>query len=133
MRWQMNLVAWFIHLKELTHEKGVAQISDAVWAIGIFLIFLTFIIIPMSNWFVDQYRATVAATQAKRVQQAVNTYIKDNHDTIAATATATTRLYLVFLNLLAVVICLLDFHLRMVFQLHIKLVYSNQLQINLIQ
>ncbi|EAN8371485.1 shufflon system plasmid conjugative transfer pilus tip adhesin PilV, partial [Salmonella enterica] len=30
-----------------------------------------------------------AATQAKRVQQAVNTYIKDNHDTIAATATAT--------------------------------------------
>ncbi|EDH7100003.1 shufflon system plasmid conjugative transfer pilus tip adhesin PilV, partial [Salmonella enterica] len=28
-------------------------------------------------------------TQAKRVQQAVNTYIKDNHDTIAATATAT--------------------------------------------
>ncbi|EBB7359908.1 TPA: shufflon system plasmid conjugative transfer pilus tip adhesin PilV [Salmonella enterica] len=71
-------------------KKGVAQISDAVWAIGIFLIFLTFIIIPMSNWFVDQYRATVAATQAKRVQQAVNTYIKDNHDTIAATATATT-------------------------------------------
>ncbi|ECF9534396.1 shufflon system plasmid conjugative transfer pilus tip adhesin PilV, partial [Salmonella enterica] len=37
----------------------------------------------------DQYRASVAATQAKRVQQAVNTYIKDNHDTIAATATAT--------------------------------------------
>lgn len=71
-------------------KKGVAQISDAVWAIGIFLMFLTFIIIPMSNWFVDQYRATVAATQAKRVQQAVNTYIKDNHDTIAATATATT-------------------------------------------
>ncbi|EAO8272320.1 shufflon system plasmid conjugative transfer pilus tip adhesin PilV, partial [Salmonella enterica] len=33
--------------------------------------------------------ASVAATQAKRVQQAVNTYIKDNHDTIAATATAT--------------------------------------------
>lgn len=28
--------------------------------------------------------------RAKRVQQAVNTYIKDNHDTIAATATATT-------------------------------------------
>ena len=71
-------------------KKGVAQISDAVRAIGIFIILLKFIIIPMSNWFVDQYRATVAATQAKRVQQAVNTYIKDNHDTIAATATATT-------------------------------------------
>ncbi|ELS6211330.1 shufflon system plasmid conjugative transfer pilus tip adhesin PilV, partial [Salmonella enterica subsp. enterica serovar Montevideo] len=49
----------------------------------------TFIFIPMSNWILDQYRASVAATQAKRVQQAVNTYIKDNHDTIAATATAT--------------------------------------------
>ncbi|ECW8325520.1 shufflon system plasmid conjugative transfer pilus tip adhesin PilV, partial [Salmonella enterica] len=69
--------------------KGVAQISDAVWAIGIFLLFFTFIFIPMSNWILDQYRASVAATQAKRVQQAVNTYIKDNHDTIAATATAT--------------------------------------------
>ncbi|EAR4660734.1 shufflon system plasmid conjugative transfer pilus tip adhesin PilV, partial [Salmonella enterica subsp. arizonae serovar 48:z4,z24:-] len=62
---------------------------DAVWAIGIFLLFFTFIFIPMSNWILDQYRASVAATQAKRVQQAVNTYIKDNHDTIAATATAT--------------------------------------------
>ncbi|ECE0550268.1 shufflon system plasmid conjugative transfer pilus tip adhesin PilV, partial [Salmonella enterica subsp. enterica] len=51
--------------------------------------FFTFIFIPMSNWILDQYRASVAATQAKRVQQAVNTYIKDNHDTIAATATAT--------------------------------------------
>ncbi|EDR1757285.1 shufflon system plasmid conjugative transfer pilus tip adhesin PilV, partial [Salmonella enterica subsp. arizonae] len=70
-------------------KKGVAQISDAVWAIGIFLLFFTFIFIPMSNWILDQYRASVAATQAKRVQQAVNTYIKDNHDTIAATATAT--------------------------------------------
>ncbi|EEO7629973.1 shufflon system plasmid conjugative transfer pilus tip adhesin PilV, partial [Salmonella enterica] len=59
------------------------------WAIGIFLLFFTFIFIPMSNWILDQYRASVAATQAKRVQQAVNTYIKDNHDTIAATATAT--------------------------------------------
>lgn len=71
-------------------KRGVAQMSDAVWAIGIFLLFLTFIIVPMSNWFVDQYRATIAGTQARRVQQAVNLYIKENHDTIAATATATT-------------------------------------------
>lgn len=71
-------------------KRGVAQISDAIMAIGIFLMILAFIVIPMSSWIIDQTRATVAATHAKRVQQAVNTYIKDNHDTIAATATATT-------------------------------------------
>ncbi|MEX0446560.1 shufflon system plasmid conjugative transfer pilus tip adhesin PilV [Xenorhabdus sp. SGI246] len=71
-------------------KKGVAQISDAVIAVGLFLIVLAVIIIPLSSWMIDQTRATVAATHAKRVQQAVNIYIKDNHDTIAATATATT-------------------------------------------
>lgn len=71
-------------------KRGVAHISDAIMAVGIFLMILAFIIIPMSSWIIDQTRATVAATHAKRVQQAVNTYIKDNHDTIAATATATT-------------------------------------------
>jgi len=71
-------------------KKGVAQITDAVIAIGIFLIFFAIIIIPVSSYMIDQTRATVAATQAKRVQQAVNLYIKENHDTIAAKATATT-------------------------------------------
>lgn len=71
-------------------KKGVAQISDAVVAIGLLLLVLAVFIIPMSIWMIDQSRATVAASQAKRVQQAVNLYVKDNHDTIAATATATT-------------------------------------------
>lgn len=71
-------------------KKGVAQISDAIVAIGLFLMVLAVIVIPMTSWIMDQSRATVAASQAKRVQQAVNLYIKDNHDTIAATATATT-------------------------------------------
>ncbi len=70
-------------------KKGVAQITDAIIAIGIFLSVMAFIIIPMSSWIIDQTRATVAATHAKRVQQAANLYIKDNHDTIVATATAT--------------------------------------------
>lgn len=71
-------------------KKGVAQISDAIAAIGLFILVLAVIIIPMSNWIIDQSRATVAASQAKRVQQAVNIYIKDNHSTIASKATATT-------------------------------------------
>ncbi|WP_407221248.1 shufflon system plasmid conjugative transfer pilus tip adhesin PilV [Enterobacter sp. CPE_E1214] len=71
-------------------KKGVAQISDAVSAIVIFLLVFAVIIVPMSNWILDQSRATVAASQAKRVQQAVNLYIKDNQSTIAAAATATT-------------------------------------------
>ena len=70
-------------------KKGVAQITDAIIAIGIFLSVMAFIIIPISSWIIDQTRATVAATHAKRVQQAANLYIKDNHDTIVATATAT--------------------------------------------
>lgn len=71
-------------------KKGVAQISDAIASIGLFLMVLALIVIPMSSWILDQSRATVAASQAKRVQQAVNLYIKDNQQTIAATATATT-------------------------------------------
>lgn len=70
-------------------KRGVAQISDSVIAIGLFLVFFAAIIVPVTNWALDQARATVAASQAKRVQQAVNLYIKDNHDTIAATATNT--------------------------------------------
>jgi len=71
-------------------KRGVAQISDAIVAIGLFLMVLSVIVIPLSSWMIDQSRATLAATHAKRVQQAVNTYIKDNHDLIAAKATATT-------------------------------------------
>ncbi|EIZ9687487.1 shufflon system plasmid conjugative transfer pilus tip adhesin PilV [Enterobacter roggenkampii] len=71
-------------------KKGVAQMSDALGAIGLLLVVLAVIILPMSSWILDQSRATVAASQAKKVQQAVNLYIKDNHDTIAASATATT-------------------------------------------
>ncbi|MDY8846031.1 shufflon system plasmid conjugative transfer pilus tip adhesin PilV, partial [Escherichia coli] len=71
-------------------KKGVAQITDAIVAIGLLLVVMAGIIIPMSIWMIDQSRATVAASQAKRVQQAANIYIKDNHDTISANATATT-------------------------------------------
>lgn len=69
-------------------KKGVAQISDAIIAIGLFLLMLTVIIIPLSNFFIDQSRATVAASHAVRVQKAVIQYIKDNHDVISASATA---------------------------------------------
>ncbi|EET2714453.1 shufflon system plasmid conjugative transfer pilus tip adhesin PilV [Escherichia coli] len=73
-------------------KKGVAQIMDAAIGIGIFLMVLAVIIIPLSNLIIDQTRATIAASHAKRVQQAVNTYIKENHDWIAASTTATTPL-----------------------------------------
>lgn len=71
-------------------KKGVAQISDAIIAISIFLVIMSVIIIPLTSWVSDKTRATVAAAHAKRVQQAVNLFIKDNHAAIAATATATT-------------------------------------------
>ncbi|EGH9360822.1 shufflon system plasmid conjugative transfer pilus tip adhesin PilV [Salmonella enterica] len=71
-------------------KRGVAQISDAIIAIGLFLFVLAVLIIPLTNWIADQSRATVAATHAKRVQDAVNLYIKENHDVIASKASSTT-------------------------------------------
>lgn len=85
----MILIVSNINFKGLKMKRGVAQISDSVIGIGLFLVFFAAIIVPVTNWALDQARATVAASQAKRVQQAVNLYIKDNHDTIAATATST--------------------------------------------
>lgn len=70
-------------------KRGVAQISDALVGISILFIVMAGLLIPLSNWMNDQIKATLAATQAKRVQQAVNLYIRDKHDTIAASATAT--------------------------------------------
>lgn len=71
-------------------KRGIAQITDAVWGIGLLLSVFAVIIIPLSNWAIDQTRATIAATHAKRVQEAVNSFIKDNHVVIASSATAST-------------------------------------------
>lgn len=71
-------------------KKGVAQITDSIVAVGIFLLVMTLFIVPFGNWLLDQTRATVAATHAKKVQSAANQFIKDNHDVIAASATAST-------------------------------------------
>ncbi|EIK1335784.1 shufflon system plasmid conjugative transfer pilus tip adhesin PilV [Salmonella enterica] len=71
-------------------KRGLVNISDAGVGIAIFMLFSGIVIIPLTNQLTSQAKATVAATQAKRVQNAVNLYIKDNHDLIVSTATATT-------------------------------------------
>lgn len=71
-------------------KRGVWQVTDSVIAIGIFLVFLSAIIIPVTNMMIDEYRASVVAGQANRINKATNAYIKDNFTLIAGQATATT-------------------------------------------
>ncbi|EOV0252957.1 shufflon system plasmid conjugative transfer pilus tip adhesin PilV [Salmonella enterica] len=66
------------------------NITDAAIGIGVLFLIMGVIVIPMNNWLSNQAKAIVAATQAKRVQKAVQLYIKDNHSMIASTATAST-------------------------------------------
>ncbi|ECS6854561.1 shufflon system plasmid conjugative transfer pilus tip adhesin PilV [Salmonella enterica subsp. enterica serovar Monschaui] len=71
-------------------KRGMINITDAAIGIGVLFLILGVIVIPMNNWLSNQAKAIVAATQAKRVQKAVQLYIKDNHSMIASTATAST-------------------------------------------
>ncbi|MDI8009992.1 shufflon system plasmid conjugative transfer pilus tip adhesin PilV, partial [Salmonella enterica subsp. enterica serovar Montevideo] len=66
------------------------NITDAAIGIGVLFLIMGVIVIPMNNWLSNQAKAIVASTQAKRVQKAVQLYIKDNHSMIASTATAST-------------------------------------------
>lgn len=70
-------------------KKGIFQVTDSVIALGVLFILLVVMVIPAANWTVDEYRNTVAAGQARTVQNAVNKYISDNAITISASATAT--------------------------------------------
>lgn len=70
-------------------KKGIFQVTDSVIALGVLFILLVVMVIPAANWTVDEYRNTVAAGQARTVQNAVNKYISDNATTISASATAT--------------------------------------------
>ncbi|EIK6010373.1 shufflon system plasmid conjugative transfer pilus tip adhesin PilV, partial [Salmonella enterica] len=71
-------------------KRGMINITDAAIGIGVLFLIMGVIVIPMNNWLSNQAKAIVAATQAKRVQKAVQLYIKDNHSMIASTATAST-------------------------------------------
>lgn len=71
-------------------KRGLANISDGAIAIGIIIFILSLFIIPITSKMIDEGRAYVAGTHAKRVQKAVNLYIKENHTSIANSATATT-------------------------------------------
>ncbi|EHE9516870.1 shufflon system plasmid conjugative transfer pilus tip adhesin PilV [Salmonella enterica] len=71
-------------------KRGMINITDAAIGIGALFLIMGVIVIPMNNWLSNQAKAIVASTQAKRVQKAVQLYIKDNHSMIASTATAST-------------------------------------------
>ncbi|ECJ2274535.1 shufflon system plasmid conjugative transfer pilus tip adhesin PilV [Salmonella enterica subsp. diarizonae] len=71
-------------------KRGMINITDAAIGIGVLFLIMGVIVIPMNNWLSNQAKAIVAATQAKRIQKAVQLYIKDNHSMIASTATAST-------------------------------------------
>lgn len=71
-------------------KRGMINITDAAIGIGVLFLIMGVIVIPMNNWLSNQAKAIVASTQAKRVQKAVQLYIKDNHSMIASTATAST-------------------------------------------
>ncbi|EHV6052256.1 shufflon system plasmid conjugative transfer pilus tip adhesin PilV [Salmonella enterica] len=71
-------------------KRGMINITDAAIGIGVLFLIMGVIVIPMNNWLSNQAKAIVAATQAKRVQKAVQLYIKDNHSMIASTATTST-------------------------------------------
>lgn len=77
-------------LIQKTLKRGMINITDAAIGISVLSIVTGVFVIPMTNWMSSQTKAIVAATQAKRVQKAVQLYIKDNHSTIASTATAST-------------------------------------------
>ncbi|MDI8129770.1 shufflon system plasmid conjugative transfer pilus tip adhesin PilV, partial [Salmonella enterica subsp. enterica serovar Kentucky] len=60
-------------------KRGMINITDAAIGIGVLFLIMGVIVIPMNNWLSNQAKAIVASTQAKRVQKAVQLYIKDNH------------------------------------------------------